>query len=315
MKLEQLFRVPHFNPTGIVLTAFYFRRQCYELYRCETYEMIIHSASHLKIGIDKIPADIFIRFPNVTKLTLIENDIQSNEQRSIMNINRIIPLIQLTHLVIFDRHFDIIQLIEFLRFSSNIQSVTFMGVSFIDLFCLSIEQIDLVNCISKTSKVTKLCIQDDCSLEYVQFFVKLCPRLQKVEIVPLKRQIESIVRFLLSSNVPDLFRLSLQSITFEMKIKLQKMIDHDKLICDYSIKDDYACGGRFRFFFCYLILCRYFFFINKLAVMILFEKKLNIRILPVSLKMFLLMKNTNRMMIKHSLRTVGRFHRICTTIT
>jgi len=125
--------------------------------------MIINSASHLKIGIDKIPADIVIRFPNVTKLTLIENDIQSNEQQLIMNINRIIPLIQLTHLVIFDRHFDIFQLIEFLRFSSNIQSLTFISVSFIDLFCLSIEQIDLVNCISKTSKVTKLCIQDDCS--------------------------------------------------------------------------------------------------------------------------------------------------------
>jgi hypothetical protein len=180
-----------------------------------------------------------IHFPNVTKLTLIENDIESNE-RSIMNINHIISLTQLTHLVILDPHFSINQLIELLRLLSNIQSLTFIGMSFIDTCSLSIEQIDLVRWISKTSKVTELCIQDDCSLEYVHFFVNLCPHLQQFEIVPLENQVESIVRFLLSTNVPDLFWLSLQNITNKTSKKIQKMIDYDKLIFDYSIKDHYT---------------------------------------------------------------------------
>ncbi|CAF2756716.1 unnamed protein product [Rotaria sp. Silwood2] len=65
-------------------------------------------------------------------------DIESND-RSISNINRIIPLTQLTHLVIQDPHFTISQLIELLRFSSNIQSLTFIGMSFIGVCSLSIE--------------------------------------------------------------------------------------------------------------------------------------------------------------------------------
>lgn len=218
---------------------FYFRRKFYELYRCETYETIINSASHLKIGIDRISADVTIRFPNVTKLTLIENDIESSG-RSIMNLNRIIPLVQLTHLVILDPHFTINQLVELLQFASNIQSLTFVSVSFIDICPLSIEQIDLVRRISKTSKVTELCIEDDCSLEYVHFFANLCPRLQRLEIVPLERQVESIIRFLLSSNISDLFWLSLRSMTYETKNKIKKTIARDKLIFDYSIKDHYT---------------------------------------------------------------------------
>jgi hypothetical protein len=117
------------------------------------YEAIINSASHLTIGIDCIPVDVMIHFSNVTKLTHIENDIESNE-RSIMNINHIIPLTQLTHLVIQDPHFSISQLIGLLRFSSNIQLLTIIGLPFIDTCPLSIEQIDFVGCISKISNVT-----------------------------------------------------------------------------------------------------------------------------------------------------------------
>jgi hypothetical protein len=150
-----------------------------------------------------------------------------------MNINRIIPLAQLTHLVIQDPHFSMNQLIELLRFSSNIQSLTFIGVSFIGPYPLLIEQISTIN------KVTELCIHDDCSLEYVRFFIDLCPRLQRLKIVILERHAESIVRFLLSNNVLDLFWLSLLNITYETRNKIRKLIDRDKLIFDYSIKDDY----------------------------------------------------------------------------
>ncbi|CAF1276565.1 unnamed protein product [Rotaria sp. Silwood1] len=224
---------------GIFYSTNPYRRKCYELYRCETYETIVHSASHLKIGIDCLPNNVMIHFPNVTELTLIENDNESKE-RSMTNINCIIPLTQLTHLVIFDPHFSISQLIELLRFSSNMQSLTFIGVSFTSRCRLSVEQMDLVRSISKTSKVTELCIEDDCSLAYIQFFADLCPRLQRLEIVLLERQIKSIIQFLLSSNMSDLFWLCLRDISNETSRKVQKIIDHEKLIIDYNVKDHYT---------------------------------------------------------------------------
>ncbi|CAF4915732.1 unnamed protein product, partial [Rotaria sp. Silwood1] len=183
--------------------------------------------------------DSLIHFSNASKLTLIENDIESSG-RSIININSFIPLIQVTHLVIRDAYFTISQLIQLLRFSLNIQSLTLIDMVLMDKYTLSIEQIYQIRSISKTSKVTELSIQDDCSLSYLHFFVDLCSRLQRSKVVAVESQVKSIVQFLLSGKVPNLFWLCLGKFTYEKSKQIQTMIDHDKLIFDYNITDHYT---------------------------------------------------------------------------
>ncbi|CAF3896513.1 unnamed protein product [Rotaria sp. Silwood1] len=224
---------------GIFYSTHPYRRKSYELYRCDNYETTINSASHLTIGIDPIPNDNLIHFPNVTKLTLIKNDIESNG-RSILNINRIIPLMQITCLVVRDPHFTIKKLIKLLRYSLNIQSLTLIGMSLTDDFHLSKKQSYQVFSISKASKVTELCIDDECSLEYMQFFVHLCPRLEHLDIITVRRQHESIVQFLLSGYLPNLFWLRFGYISTQEGEQIQRMIDRDQLIYYYTIKNHHT---------------------------------------------------------------------------
>lgn len=183
--------------------------------------------------------DTFIHFPNVTKLTLIKNDIDSNRPLKI-NLNQIVPLMQLTRLVIRDSILSISQLIALLRFSLNIESLTFIGVSFVDEPHSLIRRSDQAFSISKTSKVTELRIDDECSLEYVHFFACLCPRVQELAIVTARRQHESIVRFLLSGHFQHLFCLCLRYLSTTEGEQIERMIDCDSRIFHYTIKNDHT---------------------------------------------------------------------------
>ncbi|CAM4962822.1 unnamed protein product [Rotaria socialis] len=216
-----------------------YRRKSYELYRCGTYETTINSVSHLTIGIDSVPMDTFIHFPNVTKLTLIKNDIDSNRPLKI-NLNQIVPLMQLTRLAIRNSIFSISQLIVLLRFSLNIESLTFIGVSFVDEPHSLIRRSDQAFSISKASKVTELRIDDECSLEYVHFFARLCPRVQDLAIVTARRQHESIVRFLLSGHLQHLFFVCLGYLSTAEGEQIERMIDRDSRIFHYTIKNHHT---------------------------------------------------------------------------
>ncbi|CAF4562977.1 unnamed protein product [Rotaria socialis] len=224
---------------GMFYSTHPYRRKSYELYRCGTYETTINSVSHLTIGIDSVPMDTFIHFPNVTKLTLIKNDIDSNRPLKI-NLNQIVPLMQLTRLVIRQSIFSISQLIVLLRLSLNIESLTFIGVSFTDEPHSLIRRSDQAFSISNASKVTELRIDDECSLEYVHFFARLCPRVQNLAIVTARRQHESIVRFLLSGHLQHLFFLCLGYLSTAEGEQIERMIDRDSRIFHYTIKNHHT---------------------------------------------------------------------------
>ncbi|CAF4420974.1 unnamed protein product, partial [Adineta steineri] len=63
-------------------------------------------------------------FPNVTTLTL-ENGFSNRYQSIAINLNRVLPLIHLTKLILDCRYLSLTNLIELLRFAPNIHTIKF----------------------------------------------------------------------------------------------------------------------------------------------------------------------------------------------
>ena len=196
--------------------------------------MDVDSVSHLTIGGQSVIDKCLVRFPNIIELTLIENHIEKID-RFINNFNRIVPLSQLTHLIIKHQDLTISQLIEILDVSPNIESLTFNGVSHLIIHPLSVKDIDLTRLMSKKNKITEMIMTYQCTLEHILFFVDLCPRLQRLEIDIDETQLEPIVQFLLSNNVPDLFWLNLMNGSIQIE-QIQTIIERNKLLHDYVVR-------------------------------------------------------------------------------
>ena len=213
---------------------FLFRRKSYELIECIDDEDIeIHSASHLTIReqMDTITCSSY--FPNITKLTLIANFLDENGQ-FIRDINHIISLSKLKYLLMEEQELRIDQLIELLSLTSNIHSLTFASMFFLHFHPLSIEQTNMIQHISMKNKITELNMIYDCTLEHLQFFVNLCPRLQHLTIDINETLLESILKFLLSNKNSNLFSLRILDMNKET---INGIINREMLLENYSIED------------------------------------------------------------------------------
>ncbi|CAF3950559.1 unnamed protein product [Rotaria sordida] len=210
-----------------------YRRKYYELIECIDDEDIeIHSASHLTIRQQMNTITCSSHFPNITKLTLNANFLDENGQ-FIRDINRIISLSKLKYLLMDEQELRIDQLIELLTFTSNIHSLTFAQMFFLDFHSLSIEQTDMFHQISMKNKITELNIEHGCTLEHLKFFVNLCPRLQHLTIGISETSLESILKFLLSNKDSNLFSLRILNTNKET---INEIIRREILLENYSIE-------------------------------------------------------------------------------
>ena len=194
----------------------------------------IHSASHLTIRQQMNTITCSSHFSNITKLTLNANFLDKNGQ-FIRDINRIISLSKLKYLLMDEQELCIDQLLELLTFTSNIHSLTFAQMFFLDFHPLSIKQTDMFHQISMKNKITELNIEHGCKLEHLEFFINLCPRLQHLTIGISETSLKSILKFLLSNKDSNLFSLRILNMNKET---INEIIHREILLENYSIEHE-----------------------------------------------------------------------------
>ncbi|CAF1324374.1 unnamed protein product, partial [Rotaria sordida] len=123
------FRLKMFNFPVTIYSTRPYRRKYYKLYgdRRKTTDLYeedtnIDSVSHVEIENEKIIIDCVNYFPNTTKLTLWNDTINISEYSLSTTLNQILPLQQLTTLVILDCYDQFINIIELLSFAINIHT-------------------------------------------------------------------------------------------------------------------------------------------------------------------------------------------------
>ena len=160
-----------------------------------------------------------IQFPRVTKLIL--KDTRLEEDSSFLRqLNSLVPLTQITNLVVIENRMSIDQL----RLFPNLESLTLPN-----LFPLRMK-------IYRNDKLIQLNIDDDvCELKHLRCLLRLFPHLQSLEIGINEDQWREILQLILtkSRHLFSLFLLNINSKLFE---QMRKFLQRENFIRDYTIE-------------------------------------------------------------------------------
>jgi hypothetical protein len=178
------------------------------------------------------------RFTNATELTL-SGKFEVPRDPLVSNLNRIIPLKQLTKLTLECHRLPFEQLIELLHFTPTIHTLNLDSVLLYRMDSVAIQQNNLFQFVSNTNIVTNLTIDKEITLEKIQLLVALFPRLEYLTINLYKETLESIARFLLSKPNDYTRHLSSLCISKQLRVLIQNLrilIESEKLLHDYTLK-------------------------------------------------------------------------------
>ncbi|CAF1414823.1 unnamed protein product [Rotaria sordida] len=177
-------------------------------------------------------------FPNTTQLT-ITNNFETLDDLFPIILNRIIPVKNLTKIVIESFSFPLEQIINLIRFTPNLHTLKFYLIFLKKIKTNIIEQSQIFQYISKTNKIKNLDLHDDCSLERIQLIMKLFPKLESMKIGMKKKETNEIARFILSNNniqTGPLTFLCMSQVPRRCLKEINILIKSENLVNDYCIK-------------------------------------------------------------------------------
>ena len=218
------------------------RRNHYQLYKrrdtdiCPLLETGFNAARHITIMGNQAAVDCLLRFPCAIQLTL--NDYNAENRPSFIDdLNRIVPLAQLTRLVIMGYSISISKLPELLYHVPNTHSLTFSPMPKLAADFETKQHMQNASLIPQTNKIAKVTIEDDCTLHHINFLGIICPRMECLTTRTTKiDDLYLIIRFLVqrsaSSSQPG-FSFCVRNVDEISFKELRTTIFDEKLLNDY----------------------------------------------------------------------------------
>ncbi|CAF1489053.1 unnamed protein product [Rotaria sordida] len=196
------------------------------------------SVKHLNIA-RKIKSNRRNYFSNVNQLT-IEYYIETLDDDSfITNLKSMIPLKQLTKLVIKFCHFPFEEIIKLLCLTPNLYTLQFDTYSLQEIDLNFTKYNILLQSILKKNKIENLILTGICSLNQIQFIVYVFSKLKYLKIGINSTEISSIIRYLLSkthNQAQHLFYLCISNILKVCLKETKDLIKLENLLDNYSIE-------------------------------------------------------------------------------
>ncbi|CAF2233828.1 unnamed protein product [Rotaria magnacalcarata] len=233
------------STSGILYSTAPYRRKDYSYYwepvntKCSNIQKEnFNSVKHLHIVSEDIVDDCLNYFPNVNELS-IENKFKTSGDSIIATLRRMIPLRQLTKLIIKSHLFPMEDIINLLLFTPNLHTLS-LNLYILDDFNInSNRQKEICQYVSKKNKIQDLILNQRCSLNEIQFIVYLLPRLKCLKAQMERKEIGQIIRFLLSkthNRTRNLFYLCILEVPKVCLTETKVLIESENLLNDYSIK-------------------------------------------------------------------------------
>ncbi|CAF5028218.1 unnamed protein product, partial [Rotaria sp. Silwood1] len=197
-----------------------------------------NSVQHLSIHSRQITNIYLNYFSNVTQLT-IKHYFKTSDDSIITTLNRMIPLVQLTELAIESYNFPFDEIIKLLRFTPNLYVLKLDLLSMKEIKSNFIEQSENFQYVSKINKIKNLIIREWCSLNQIQLIVNLFPQLEYLKTSMNRKEINQIIRYLLSKTNNKTQHLFFLCISKTPKICLKELnilIKSENLLNDYFMK-------------------------------------------------------------------------------
>jgi len=176
-------------------------------------------------------------FSNVTNLTFDHHfDIPYHSFTT--NLNSIISLSKIITLVVKCNSMRFRQLIDILRFTSNLCTLKFPFLSISDTEYTSIQQSESFIFVSNINNIKTFSFDERCTLETARFILNLFPRLKHLKTGMDRKELKSCISFLLSTsnNNCGLYFLCISSVPKLCLAEVKRVIKSEKLLHDYLIK-------------------------------------------------------------------------------
>jgi hypothetical protein len=148
-------------------------------------------------------------FPNTTQLTF-EHGFSITHHSIGAILNRIIPLKQLTKLVIICFRFSFIKMIELLHFTPSLHTLKFRSMLLYGKDYMLIQQSETFRLVSSMNTIRDVTCSQLSTLQQLQLLVALCPRVQCLTIDTSTKDLKLITEFLIdkiNQNATHLFSL------------------------------------------------------------------------------------------------------------
>jgi len=196
----------------------------------------LNLVKHLHVRYQKSTHNFVNYFLNVTELTIdyrreISNDIL------ITNLDRIVPVKQLTKLAIYLHEFPFDEFLKLLRLTPNLHTLKFYILS-LDETSSKLSQ--TFKYVSKTNKITNLELLNwSTTVEEIKLIFNLFPQIEYLKIAIDKKEIEQIIRFLFfkPNNKPHhLVFLCIARLPKRCLKQLNMLMESENLLDDYLIK-------------------------------------------------------------------------------
>lgn len=190
---------------------------------------------HVTIRNEETMTNCNYYFRNATKLTLSNSFHESRIWFSVI-LKHIIPLKQLTTLVIDSKDLCFEQLIKLLNSASNIHTLTLNCQSITKENSKSIQESEIFRLVSNTNIIRNVIVTEKYSSENIKLLVALCPRMQHFTIDAQTQYLESTVEFVLKSNNQYLCLLCMKNTIKSIVGTLKSLIESEELLDNYLIK-------------------------------------------------------------------------------
>ena len=151
-------------------------------------------------------------YPNVNEL-MLGADFDLSQGAITNDLNRVIPLRQLTHITLQCRRLLFEQLLEILRYTQHIDTLELHSTIVYPTDSTFVQESDQFQLVSHTNIVTHLMIEKEITLDELQYFSALFPRLESLSISFYEEALELIVSFVLSKANKNTRHLSLLCIS------------------------------------------------------------------------------------------------------
>ncbi|CAF0851967.1 unnamed protein product, partial [Adineta ricciae] len=190
-----------------------YRKKQYILYKPAIYKMHrnyqirnIVAVDHLIVHNEEAATNCQRHFPNVTQLTLAEN-FRTNGVCLRTLFKRIVPLNQITALVIKCDNLYLDELVNLLHAMPSIHTLTYEDRSLKEMEDKSTRQSDLFQLVRSTNTIRNVTITEGFVLKNTKLIISLCPQIQHLTIGQYGRSVLTSIQFILSKIKSDLPRL------------------------------------------------------------------------------------------------------------
>ena len=175
----------------------------------------------------------------MTELTISCESVIDTENFLSITLNRIIPLQQLTKLIITYYNVFLPKIIELIHCTPNVHTFEIGYVSFDGIDLILFEQNDYFQLVSQTNNIQNLIIHYQYTLQQTKVLVNLCSQLKQLTIDKFEDDFQALLRFLLSKDNHKpryLSSLCLKHVPYDRIESVKHFMKSERLLQNYSMK-------------------------------------------------------------------------------